>query len=40
MQAMYYDSYGGPEVLRHGELPMPKLPPASVLIRVRAASRA
>ncbi|WP_285725981.1 NADP-dependent oxidoreductase [Psychromicrobium xiongbiense] len=38
MQAMSYSSYGGPEVLTRTELPMPKVGPGVVLIRVKAAS--
>lgn len=38
MQAMNYAKYGGPEVLERSEIPMPKLGPGSVLIRVKAAS--
>jgi NADPH:quinone reductase-like Zn-dependent oxidoreductase len=38
MKAITYDRYGGPEVLRYGDVPDPKLGPDSVLIEVRAAS--
>ena len=37
MRAMTYTRYGGPEVLEPTEVPAPKVPPGSVLIRVRAA---
>lgn len=37
MQAMSYSSYGGIEVLERIQLPMPKVGPGSVLIRVKAA---
>lgn len=37
MQAMTYSRYGGPEVLEASEVPVPKVPPGSVLIRVQAA---
>lgn len=37
MKAITYPRYGGPEVLEVSDLPTPKVPPASVLIRVRAA---
>ena len=38
MKAIYYENYGGPEVLRFGEHPEPKVGPDSVLIEVAAAS--
>lgn len=38
MQAMSYDNYGGVEVLKRNERPMPKVGPGVVLIRVKAAS--
>ncbi|TLQ46854.1 NADP-dependent oxidoreductase [Streptomyces marianii] len=38
MKAISYRRYGGPEVLECGELPMPKLGPDSVLVKVRAAA--
>ncbi|MGP4110019.1 NADP-dependent oxidoreductase [Streptomyces sp. 4N509B] len=37
MRAVFYRRYGGPEVLELGELPMPKVGPDSVLVRVAAA---
>jgi NADPH:quinone reductase-like Zn-dependent oxidoreductase len=37
MKALTYARYGGPEVLEAAEVPVPKLPPGSVLIRVMAA---
>ncbi|KIF73745.1 alcohol dehydrogenase, partial [Streptomyces sp. 150FB] len=38
MKAITYDRYGGPEVLRYGDVPDPKLGPDSVLIEVRGTS--
>lgn len=38
MRAMTYDTYGGPEVLALTDQPRPKVGPAEVLVRVRAAS--
>jgi NADPH:quinone reductase-like Zn-dependent oxidoreductase len=38
MQAVYYDTYGDPSVLRYGEFVDPKVGPESVLIRAQAAS--
>ncbi|MEA5154834.1 NADP-dependent oxidoreductase [Raineyella sp.] len=38
MRAMKYDTYGGPEVLRLTDLPLPKVGPGEVLVRVRAAA--
>lgn len=38
MRAVYYDSYGGPEVLKFGNLPTPKPRINQVLIRVMATS--
>ncbi len=38
MKAIYYENYGGPEVLKYGEMPEPKVGPDSVLIEVAAAS--
>ncbi|MEV7416549.1 NADP-dependent oxidoreductase [Streptomyces sp. NPDC089919] len=38
MRAMLYDAYGGPEVLRLGEVPLPKVAPGEVLVRVRRAA--
>jgi NADPH2:quinone reductase len=37
MKAVVIDEFGGPEVLRYGDVPDPTLFPASVLIEVRAA---
>jgi NADPH:quinone reductase-like Zn-dependent oxidoreductase len=37
MRAVYYESFGGPEVLTVGELPDPPVGPDGVLVRVRAA---
>ncbi len=36
MKAIVLDAHGGPQVLRHGELPEPVLKPDQVLVRVRA----
>ncbi|GAA3726512.1 NADP-dependent oxidoreductase [Salinactinospora qingdaonensis] len=38
MQAIVYDEYGGPEVLRLAEVADPKVGPDSVLVRAKAAS--
>lgn len=38
MRAMTYDTYGGPEVLHLTDLPLPKVGPGEVLVRVRAAA--
>lgn len=38
MKAVFYDEYGGPDVLRYGERPDPKVGPDSVLLDVRASS--
>lgn len=38
VRATFYSEYGGPEVLRTGELPDPKVGPGEVLVRVRSAS--
>ena len=38
MKAVHFSEYGGPEVLRHGELPDPELAPDRVLIAVHAAA--
>ena len=37
MQAMTYARYGGTEVLEQTQLPLPKVAPGAVLIRVKAA---
>ncbi|GAB4137686.1 MAG: NADP-dependent oxidoreductase [Sphingomonadales bacterium] len=37
MRAIFYERFGGPEVLRFGYLPTPAAGPGEVLIRVRAA---
>ena len=36
MKAVYFESFGGPEVLRFGERPEPVAGPGEALIRVRA----
>src|SRR5262249_15203232 len=38
MKAAYYETTGGPEVIRSGDLPKPSPQPGEVLVRVRAAS--
>ena len=38
MKAVFYDVYGGPEVLQYGDQPDPKVGPDSVLVEVRASS--
>ncbi|MFF4871610.1 NADP-dependent oxidoreductase [Streptomyces sp. NPDC090109] len=38
MRAMAYETYGGTEVLRETRLPLPKVAPGEVLVRVRCAS--
>lgn len=38
MKAVFYRSYGGPEVLEYGEVEDPKLGPDSVLVNIRATS--
>ncbi|MFI5530396.1 NADP-dependent oxidoreductase [Kitasatospora sp. NPDC051853] len=38
MKAITYRVYGGADVLEYGEVPMPKLGPDAVLVKVRAAS--
>jgi NADPH:quinone reductase-like Zn-dependent oxidoreductase len=38
MKAMYYEKYGGPEVLKFGGLPEPKVGPDSVLFEEATAS--
>jgi NADPH:quinone reductase len=37
MKAIRFDAYGGPEVLRLDEIPVPEIQPDEVLVRVRAA---
>lgn len=37
MRAVYFESFGGPEVLTVGELPDPPVGPDGILVRVRAA---
>lgn len=36
MKALYFERFGGPEVLRYGDLPDPISPPDSVLVRTSA----
>ena len=38
MEAVYINTYGGPDVLMHGEAPCPELKDDDVLIRAHAAS--
>lgn len=38
MKAVFYDTYGDPDVLQYGDQPDPKVGPDSVLVEVRAAS--
>lgn len=38
VRASHYTEYGGPEVLRTGELPEPKVGPGEALVRVRSAA--
>jgi NADPH:quinone reductase-like Zn-dependent oxidoreductase len=38
MKAMTFDRYGEPEILQQAELPMPKVGPGEILIRVRSAA--
>lgn len=38
MKAAFYERYGGPELIRVGEMPDPKVAQNSVLVRVRAAA--
>ncbi|WP_278313361.1 NADP-dependent oxidoreductase [Lolliginicoccus levis] len=38
MKAIYFDHYGGPEVLRYGDLPDPRPRPHEVLVDVHAAA--
>lgn len=38
MKAITYATYGGPDVLVHGDVPEPRLGPDAVLVRVRAAA--
>lgn len=37
MKALFYESFGGPEVLKLGELPDPHIGPDSVIVQVKAA---
>jgi NADPH2:quinone reductase len=37
MKAIRFDTYGGPEVLRLDEIPVPEIQPDEVLVQVRAA---
>lgn len=37
MKAIYFENFGGPEVLHYGEQPTPRLKPGQVLIEVHAA---
>ena len=36
MQALCFDSFGGPEVLYYGPVPRPEVLPGTVLLRIRA----
>lgn len=38
MKAVYYENYGGAEVLQYGDMPEPKVGPDSVLVDVKATS--
>ncbi|MEW5535284.1 hypothetical protein AB1328_35880, partial [Streptomyces virginiae] len=38
MRAMAYETYGGTEVLSETRLPLPKLGPGEVLVRVKCAA--
>jgi len=38
MKAVYFESHGGPEVLRFGDRPDPEPGPGDVRIRIRAAA--
>jgi NADPH:quinone reductase-like Zn-dependent oxidoreductase len=38
MKAMVFDRFGGPEILRAADVPMPKVGPGEILIRVRSAA--
>lgn len=38
MRAIFCEAYGGPEVLRYGELPAPVVRPGEVLVTIHAAS--
>jgi NADPH:quinone reductase-like Zn-dependent oxidoreductase len=38
MKAAYYDAYGGPEVLKFGDVSDPKLGPGEAIVKVHAAS--
>src|SRR5882757_2407415 len=37
MKAIYFEGFGGPEVLRYGDIPRPLIGPHTVLVRMRAA---
>lgn len=38
MKAVYYEEFGGPEVLKYGDQPDPKLGPDTVLVDIKASS--
>lgn len=38
MKAVYFETHGGPEVLRYGDVPDPRPGPGEVLLRVKAAA--
>ena len=38
MKAVYYESFGGPDVLRFGDRPVPQIEPDEVLVQVAAAA--
>jgi NADPH:quinone reductase-like Zn-dependent oxidoreductase len=38
MKAAVFDRFGGPEILRVADLPMPKVGPDEILIRIRSAA--
>jgi len=38
MKAVFFETHGGPEVLRYGDFPDPQIPPGWVKLRVRATS--